>query len=194
MYNTNIMKIKLEAKKNIIIVIHQNILIKFYTIRCSDVRRTDAATTPSTTNLSCYDCSESFKYVWEPYTACQYYPQSTPLRPCLGVERYCKVCWTMLQHQCGHTTWLYSSRAKSVCSVPKKSRGMATLNILQIININDNIQKNTPLYSFFILLYQGDIFGYYHKYWLFDRISSSRSCSNLPYVQLIQERNMILFP
>ncbi|XP_060565108.1 uncharacterized protein LOC132724257 [Ruditapes philippinarum] len=58
----------------------------------TDLRTTNAATTPtSITNLSCYDCSESFKYIWEPYTACQYYPQSTPLRPCLGVERYCKV-------------------------------------------------------------------------------------------------------
>ncbi|XP_045215394.1 uncharacterized protein LOC123565599 [Mercenaria mercenaria] len=57
-----------------------------------DLSPADAATTPlSTTNLSCYDCTESFKYVWEPYTACQYYPQSTPLRPCLGVEMYCMV-------------------------------------------------------------------------------------------------------
>ncbi|KAL4231164.1 hypothetical protein ACF0H5_008746 [Mactra antiquata] len=46
---------------------------------------------PSSTNLSCYDCSESFKYVWEPYTTCQYYPMNTPLRPCLDVERYCKI-------------------------------------------------------------------------------------------------------
>lgn len=63
-------------------------LLETYT----DLIFTDAATTPSVyTNLSCYDCTESFKYVWEPYTACQYYPQSTPLRPCLGIERYCKV-------------------------------------------------------------------------------------------------------
>ena len=43
------------------------------------------------TNLSCYDCSESFKYLWEPYTECQYYPSHAPLRSCLGVDIYCKV-------------------------------------------------------------------------------------------------------
>jgi hypothetical protein len=101
----------------------------------SDLRTTNAATTPtSITNLSCYDCSESFKYIWEPYTACQYYPQSTPLRPCLGVERYCKVSSVT------HFTNIFTVRQKTIvadlCSVVFSLRGAP--------NENTKICQNYP--------------------------------------------------
>ncbi|WAR22265.1 hypothetical protein MAR_016605, partial [Mya arenaria] len=50
------------------------------------------AVAAASSNLSCHDCSESFKKIWTPYTECQYYPEVTPLRPCLDTDRYCKVC------------------------------------------------------------------------------------------------------
>lgn len=41
--------------------------------------------------LSCYDCEETFEERWDPYTDCQIYPMSTPIKPCLDHEVYCLV-------------------------------------------------------------------------------------------------------
>ncbi|KAL5018250.1 hypothetical protein ScPMuIL_003972 [Solemya velum] len=47
------------------------------------------ATTP--TILKCYDCSETSKNVFHPYTDCQLRPPNAPLRDCLSSDLYCMV-------------------------------------------------------------------------------------------------------
>ncbi|XP_041363503.1 uncharacterized protein LOC121379100 [Gigantopelta aegis] len=42
-------------------------------------------------NLSCYDCSESFKVLWTPFTDCQSNLSNVPLAKCHYKDRYCKV-------------------------------------------------------------------------------------------------------
>ena len=68
---------------------------------------TELSTTPSTiyfpsdaadnSTLACYDCSESFKHVWDPNTECQMFPTTAPLRTCLDTEHYCKVTTSIMR-------------------------------------------------------------------------------------------------
>ena len=48
-------------------------------------------------SLACYDCSESFKHVWDPNTECQMFPTTAPLRTCLDTEHYCKVTTSIMR-------------------------------------------------------------------------------------------------
>ncbi|XP_076458328.1 uncharacterized protein LOC143292042 [Babylonia areolata] len=41
--------------------------------------------------LKCYDCLNTFKYRWDPYTPCQINATSVPVATCLITDRFCKV-------------------------------------------------------------------------------------------------------
>ncbi|KAK6169344.1 hypothetical protein SNE40_020416 [Patella caerulea] len=42
-------------------------------------------------NLTCYDCFDSFKNFWDPFTPCQRNLSAVRLRQCHVQDRYCKV-------------------------------------------------------------------------------------------------------
>ncbi|XP_076457873.1 uncharacterized protein LOC143291718 [Babylonia areolata] len=41
--------------------------------------------------LKCYDCSDTFRARWDPYTDCQLNVSAVPVATCLESDQYCKV-------------------------------------------------------------------------------------------------------